>query len=87
MEITDVSVKLISDKGELKGFANIVIDDSIAIHDIRIIETNGNTYIAMPARETKSGVWIDIVYPINQKIKDSIQKEILTKYFYAKSSH
>ena len=39
MEITDVRVKLEKrDNGKMKGRANIVIDNAVAIRDIRILE-------------------------------------------------
>ena len=81
MEITSVKV-FKDDRGvnRMKGKASVVIDDAIAIHDIRIIEGDNNLFIAMPSRKTPAGEYKDIVHPINQEVRTMFEKEILDAY-------
>ena len=64
----------------MRGIASVVVDDAIAIHDIRIIEGDNNLFIAMPSRKTPAGEYRDIVHPINQEVRTMFEKEILDAY-------
>ena len=81
MEITSVKV-FKDDRGvnRMKGKASVVIDDAIAIHDIRIIEGDKGLFIAMPSRKTPVGEYKDIAHPINSATRDRIQAQILEAY-------
>ena len=54
MEITDVRVRLIENK-KVRAVASITIDDVFVIHDIKIIEGDKGTFIAMPSRKITDG--------------------------------
>lgn len=81
MEITSVKV-FKDDRGvnRMKGKASVVIDDAIAIHDIRIIEGDKGLFIAMPSRKTPVGEYKDIAHPINKEVRAMFEKAILDKY-------
>lgn len=52
MEITDVRVKLISNKDDrLKAFCAITIDNEFVVRDIKVIEGTGEHFVAMPSRK------------------------------------
>ena len=81
MEITSVKIRKVEkENSRMKGIASVVVDDSIAIHDIRIIEGDNNLFIAMPSRKTPAGEYKDIVHPINQEVRTMFEKEILDAY-------
>ena len=81
MKITSVSVrKITKENSRLRGIASVLLDDSFAIHDIRIIEGDNNLFIAMPSRKTPAGEYKDIVHPINQEVRTMFEKEILDAY-------
>lgn len=81
MEITSVKIRKVErENSRMKGIASVVIDDAIAIHDIRIIEGDNNLFIAMPSRKTPAGEYRDIVHPINQEVRTMFEKEILDAY-------
>lgn len=81
MKITSVNIRKV-DKEEtnLRAFANITIDDSLAVKDLRIIDGNNGLFVAMPSRKNKEGVYRDIVHPINQEVRDMFEEEILKAY-------
>ena len=81
MKITSVNVRKIEKEGSrMKGIASVLIDDSFAVHDIRIIEGDKGLFIAMPSRKTSSGGYRDIAHPISQEVRTMFEKEILDAY-------
>lgn len=81
MEITSVTVrKFERDGNRMKGIATVVIDNSFAIHDIRIIEGDNGLFIAMPSRKTATGEYKDIAHPINTDVRNMFQEAILEEY-------
>ena len=81
MEITSVKIRKVEkENSRMKGIASVVVDNAIAIHDIRIIECDNNLFIAMPSRKTPAGEYKDIVHPINQEVRTMFEKEILDAY-------
>lgn len=81
MEITSVTVrKEEKENSRMKGKASVVVDDCLAIHDIRIIEGNDGLFIAMPSRQKANGEYRDITHPINQETRKMFEDKILEAY-------
>lgn len=80
MEITDVRVRRLSVDDRMKAIVSITIDNELAIHDIKVIESGGQLFVAMPARKTAKGEHKDIAHPIKSEIRAYLENEILNKY-------
>lgn len=81
MKVTSVKVKKIEkENSRMKGIAEILLDDMLAIHDIRIISGDNGLFVAMPSRKTPTGDYRDIVHPISQEARDIIEKAIIEEY-------
>ena len=81
MKITSVNVRKIEKDGSrMKGIASVLIDDSFAVHDIRIIEGDNGLFIAMPSRKTAVGGYRDIAHPINPEVRALFEEAILDAY-------
>ena len=81
MKVTSGKVKKIEkENSRMKGIAEILLDDMIAIHDIRIISGDNGLFVAMPSRKTPTGDYRDIVHPISQEARDIIEKAIVEEY-------
>ena len=81
MKITSVKIRKVEREGSrMKGIASVVVDDAIAIHDIRIIEGDNGLFIAMPSRKTPVGEYRDIAHPINSATRSNIQEIVLDAY-------
>ena len=81
MQITSVSVRKVEKEGSrMKGKASVVIDDSFAVHDIRIIEGDNGLFIAMPSKKTATGQYRDIAHPINDDARKLFQDAIIEEY-------
>ena len=81
MKITSVNVRKIEQDGSrMKGIASVLLDDSFAVHDIRIIEGDNGLFIAMPSRKTALGKYRDIAHPINPEVRAMFEEAILEAY-------
>ena len=80
LEITEVKIRRLFNDGRLCGLVSIVIDDSIAIHDIRIINGPERVFVAFPSRRESDGTYRDIVHPLNSTVREVIEKAIMTAY-------
>lgn len=89
MEITSVRIKKEEREGShMKGRASIVIDNGLAIHNIRIIDGKNGLFIAMPSTsreiENEQGEKVtihrDIVHPINSEVRSMFEETILKAY-------
>ncbi len=81
MKISSVSVrKITKENSRLKGIASVLIDESFAIHDIRIIEGDNGLFIAMPSRKTATGEYKDVCHPINPEVRKMFEDAIFAEY-------
>ena len=81
MKITSVNVRKIEKEGSrMKGIASVLLDDSFAVHDIRIIEVDNGLFIAMPSRKTATGGYRDIAHPINPEVRAMFEDAIIDAY-------
>lgn len=81
MQITSVTVKKFEKEGSrMKGIASVLLDDSFAVHDIRIIEGDSGLFIAMPSRKTATGGYRDIAHPINPDVRKQFEDAIIDAY-------
>ena len=55
MEITEVRLRLVRDPGKLRAAASITIDGCFVVHDLRVVENEGNLFIAMPNKRIGTG--------------------------------
>ena len=70
MQISNIKILKLENKGRLKAIATFVIDNSFG---------NKGLFVAMPNKKT-NGEYKDICHPTNQKTRDLIQSAILEEY-------
>lgn len=81
MKIKSVNVRKINKEGSrMKGIASVLLDDSFAVHDIRIIDGDNGLFIAMPSRKTATGGYRDVAHPINPEVRAMFEEAILDAY-------
>ena len=51
MKVTDVRVRLFENKS-LKGFADVTLDESLALTGIKIIDSSKGLFVGMPMKNT-----------------------------------
>lgn len=79
-DITDIKIRIVNADSKLKAVASIVIDDCIAIHDIKILDGEGGDFISMPSRKTPDGNFRDVVHPINSDTREKIKDTVFSAY-------
>ena len=68
-------------KGNIKAFASVTIDDTIAIRGVRIVDsTEKGLFVTMPQSKDKEDKYHDIAFPINGDLRKKMTKAILNKY-------
>ncbi len=80
MKITGVKIRSFLNEGRLLALVSIIIDDSLVVHDIKIIQGNERIFVAMPSRKTEDGKYRDIVHPLNVESRTLIEEKILSTY-------
>lgn len=81
MKVTEIKIKNNREDSPVKAYVSIVIDNCLAIHNIRIIESNNKMFVAFPSFCSKNSKnYYDVCHPINKEtrtiIEDSILKEL-----------
>lgn len=82
IEITRVNIKKNEDSNaKVLAYADITLNDAVAIHGIKVLEGDHGEYIAFPSRKDNSnGKYYDVCHPINQETRSLISDIILDKY-------
>ena len=80
-EITDVRVRKVMKEGKLKAMVSIVLDNEIAIHEIKIIQGQDKLFVAMPSKKDEAtGTFKDIVHPMSTAARDKMEALIIDEY-------
>ena len=80
MQITDIKIRKFFDEGPMKAVVSVTLDDSIAIHDIKVIYARERFFIVMPSRKNPDGTYRDIVHPINASFRAMLESEVIAAY-------
>jgi len=68
-------------KGNTQAFANVAINDMIAIRGIRVVKDNKGLFVSMPqSRDNKTGAWHDIAYARDSNLRRDITRAVLGEY-------
>lgn len=80
IKITEVNVKIPkTDLGNIKAFVGITLEDSFAIHDIKVISGEEGLFVAMPSKKVADG-YRDVCHPINKEVREMVNAAVLEAY-------
>lgn len=77
--ITEVRISVRSEE-KLKAFVSITLNDSLVIRGIKVIEGRERLFVAMPSRARPDGSFQDVVHPIHQGARRSLEDQVLEIY-------
>lgn len=82
MQITEVKIRKVfnDDDTRLKAIISLLIDNSFAVHDVKVIEGEDRLFVAMPSRKDENGIFRDIVHPIDAEVREEIECRIINEY-------
>lgn len=86
MKITSVRIKMLNTTGtKLVGVVSLTFDDMIVIHDIKILQSSEEMFLAMPSKALNAGGFKDVAHPINAEVRKSLERIIFKAYDYCKN--
>lgn len=80
MEITDIKIRKTFEEGPLRAILSVTFDDSLALHDVKIINADSRQFVVMPSRKNADGTYKDIVHPINSVFRKKLEDKLLSAY-------
>ncbi len=82
MQVTSVKIrKLFDGNDRLSALLSVTLDNELVIHDIKVINGDGRTFIAMPSKRDSNGIFHDIAHPITSEARHGIESQVLELYF------
>ncbi len=80
LEITEVKIRRVLDEPKLKALVSIVIDDAIAVHDIKVIQGTDRLFVVMPSKKESNGFFRNIIHPLNSETRLMLEDAIVSAY-------
>ncbi len=80
MNISEIKIRKVYSEGALKALMSIVVDECLAVHEIKVIQGTDRLFVAMPSRKDENGIFRDIIHPIDAKTRDEFERVILNAY-------
>ena len=80
MNISDIKIRKTMTEGRLRAIVSITLEDTLAVHDIKIVQGDERMFVAMPSRKDENGVFRDIVHPISPAARQLVEDQILDAY-------
>ncbi len=81
MKITDVNLKVLTKDTTTKAIASMTLDDCFVVHNIKVLDVNGNIFVAMPSKKISEGNFKDLAHPINKETRSLVETAVLDKYY------
>lgn len=79
MQITEVRVRLL-DSPKMRAVASVTFDGCFVVHDIKVIDGQNGTFVAMPSRKVGDDTFRDIAHPTQQFMRDVLRETVMDAY-------
>ena len=78
----DVEMKVIYKAADnpVKAIAVVILEDSLVIHNIKIIDLGDGPFLSMPSRRGRDGKWRNLCHPSNSTFRKELQEKVLAAY-------
>ena len=80
LRISEVKVRRVEEKEKLKAWVTLTFDNEFRIHGLKIIQGKDGLFVAMPSRKLPNGEFIDTAYPLDNELRETIQREVIAEY-------
>ena len=80
MNVTDVRLKGMEDKGKLKAVGSITLDDSFVVTGVSVIEGSKGLFVSLPSVKGNDGKYHDTAYPLSKELRDVIHHAVISEY-------
>ncbi|MFH1714826.1 MAG: septation regulator SpoVG [Elusimicrobiota bacterium] len=79
MEITEVRIFL-RNEDKLKAYATITFDNAFVVRNLKVVQGQQGLFVAMPSRKMSDGSYKDVAHPVNNEMRNKIEKKVLEAY-------
>lgn len=84
MEITQVKIRKLIDRENVRALASITVAGDLVINDIRVIQKDDRLFVAMPSRyNVNEHSYHDVVHPITTSARAELEDAVLSAYHTA----
>ena len=80
MNISDIRIRRTFEDNKMKALVSVTFDDTLALHDIKIIDGAERMFVAMPSRKDEKGIFRDIAHPITPEFRAELEQALLEAY-------
>ena len=80
MKVSNIIFRSFDSEGDVKAWVSVTVNDCIAIHEIKITQTEQKLSLVMPNIVNKKGERRDAVHPIDSEARKTLEDAILTAY-------
>lgn len=81
MEITEIKIYKMENRGKLLAYASVVFNNSIVLRGLKIINGAKGTFVAMPSRlDRKTRTYREYFHPINSDARKYLSDSVLKAY-------
>lgn len=75
-----VSVKIPKEGNNIKGYANVTVNNAFAINNVKIVDGKNGLFVQMPNNKKSDGSYSDIAYPVTAEMRVKINSSVMTAY-------
>jgi len=72
-------IKLQEDKNNLKAYADVVLEESIMIKGISVVDGKNGLFLNMPSKKN-GDQYYEQVYPITKEFREELTKAVIEEY-------
>ena len=80
MEITDIKIRKLLDSSKMRAIVSVTFDNSLVVHDIKVIESPEKLFLAMPSRQLPNGGFADITHPTSAALRTQLEERVIAEY-------
>ncbi len=81
MDIKVIIKKDFSEGSRILAFCTVILGGMFALHEVALIKKRtGELFVGMPSKKDATGVWRDLVHPINVEGRKLITDAVLKAY-------
>lgn len=81
----EVEMKVVykRDTHPVKAVAVVILDDSFAIHNVKVVDKGSGPFLSMPSLRGRDGKWRNACHPLNSAFRKELQEKVLEAYWEA----
>ena len=79
----EVEMKVVykRDTHPVKAVAVVILDDSFAIHNVKVVDNGSGPFISLPSQRGRDGKWRSVCHPMNNEFRKELQEKVLEAYW------